>query len=58
MVELNLTTLDLSIIIGYLIFVVLLGFYFSTKHKMLSTTFLLECLMIGSKIELQNKKHN
>ena len=31
--EFNLPTLDLSIIIGYLIFVILLGFYFSTKHK-------------------------
>ena len=31
--DFNLGTLDLSIIIGYLIFVVLLGFYFSTKHK-------------------------
>jgi len=31
--EFNLPTLDLSIIIGYLIFVVLLGFYFSTKHE-------------------------
>ena len=29
----NLGTLDLSIIIVYLIFVVLLGFYFGKKHK-------------------------
>lgn len=29
----ELTTLDGGIVIGYLIFVVLLGFYFSQKHK-------------------------
>ncbi len=31
--EFNLSNLDLGIIIGYLIFVVLLGFYFGKKHK-------------------------
>lgn len=31
--DFNLSTLDATIIIGYLLFVIALGFYFSTKHK-------------------------
>ena len=31
--EFNLSNIDLSIIVGYLIFVVLLGFYFGKKHE-------------------------